>query len=71
MPPLGNVVDERFLTHRLRSTSLGGVVGALVAGGLFVYRLVTRQGVSWDLFAVLATMAAVKVGAMIWYRQRD
>jgi hypothetical protein len=71
MPPLGNVVDERFLTHRLRSTSAGGVAGALVAGGLFFYRLLARHVVSWDLFAVVAAIAAFKVGAMIWYRLRD
>jgi len=71
MPPLGNVVDERFLTHRLRSSSLGGMAGALVAGGLFFYRLLARHVVSWELFAVVATIAAVKIGAMVWYRLRD
>jgi hypothetical protein len=27
--------------------------------------------IDWDLFAVLATIAVVKVGLMIWYRFTD
>ena len=37
VPVIGNMVDERFLTHRLRSTSLGAMAGAVLAGGLFLY----------------------------------
>jgi hypothetical protein len=35
IPILGRAIDERFLNHRLRSTSLAGVTGGLVAGALF------------------------------------
>lgn len=31
IPFLGKFVDERFLEHRRRSTSVAGIVGALVA----------------------------------------
>jgi hypothetical protein len=59
--------DERFLAHRQRSTSLMGLVGVALAGGLFLYRLYFQHLVSWDLFAIVATMATVKLGAMAWF----
>ncbi len=68
---LGDTIDERFLTHRLRSTSLAGVAGALVAVGLWSYRYYIDHVWSWDLFAVAMTIAGVKVAAMIWYRVTD
>jgi hypothetical protein len=71
IPLLGWLIDERFLMHRLRSTSLGGLAGACVAGGLFEYRLLHDHVYSWDLLAVLAAMVVVKLGAMTWYRIND
>ncbi|MDQ6894298.1 MAG: hypothetical protein M3167_16675 [Acidobacteriota bacterium] len=71
VPVLGIEVDERFLTHRLRSTSIAGVAGVLVAMGLFVYRYYANHVWSWDLFAVGATMAAVKVAMMVWFHLQD
>jgi hypothetical protein len=66
MSPMRRFVDERFLAHRRRSTSLAGMAGALVAVSLFTHH-VWFQGVwSWDLFAVFATMVAVKLAAMVW-----
>jgi hypothetical protein len=64
-------IDERFLTHRLRSTSVAGMAGAALAGGLWFYRLLVDDRIDWDLFAVLATIALVKVGLMIWYHFTD
>jgi hypothetical protein len=63
--------DERFLIHRLKSTSLAGVIGALVAIGLFAYHYYGNDVWRWDLFAVAATMAVIKLAAMAWYRLRD
>ncbi|HTB98265.1 MAG TPA: hypothetical protein VK716_14740 [Terracidiphilus sp.] len=71
VPILGKFVDERFLEHRRRSTSVAGIVGALAAGGIFEYRLLVQHVESWDLFAVLAAMVATKLGMMLWYRMRD
>ena len=31
IPFFGRVFDERFLNHRLRSTSLGGIIGGVLA----------------------------------------
>jgi hypothetical protein len=63
--------DERFLTHRLRSTSIAGICGGVLAIGLFAYRYYINDVWSWDLFAVAVTIAAVKLAAMIWYRLTD
>lgn len=68
---LRGAIDERFLVHRLKSTSLAGVTGALVAIGLFAYQYYGKGVWRWDLFAVAATAAFVKVAAMLWYRLTD
>lgn len=71
IPILGQFVDERFLEHRRRSTSVAAMAGVLVAGGLFEYRLIVQHVSSWDLFAVIALMAGCKLVMMIWYRFSD
>ena len=71
VPILGKFVDERFLEHRRRSTSVAGIVGALATGGIFEYRLLVQHVENWDLFAVLVAMVATKLGMMLWYRIRD
>jgi len=68
---LGHVVDERFLNHRLRSTSLAGVIGGLLSIFLFSYRFYAKGIWSWDLFTVAITIVLVKLSAMAWYRFTD
>jgi hypothetical protein len=67
----GRVVDERFLNHRLRSTSLAGIVGGVVASLLFIFRIYWNHVWSWDLFTVAVTIAGVKMAALLWYRLTD
>jgi hypothetical protein len=64
-------IDERFLMHRLRSTSTAGIVGGTLACMLWFYRYVFDHRMSWDLLAVAVTIAGVKVGLMLWYRFND
>ena len=71
IPFLGKYVDERFLEHRRRSSSLAAFTGVLVAGIIFEYRLIAQHIISWDLFAIVAVMAMVKVGMFAWYRASD
>ena len=66
-----SLIDERFLTHRLRSSGTAGILGGVVAAGLWFYRLRFEHRLDWGLFAVLATMAAVKLALMTWYRFTD
>ena len=65
------MIDERFLTHRLRSTSVAGVTGGIVALGLFGYRYYFDHLRSWDLLAVGLTIVAVKLTLMTWYYLTD
>jgi hypothetical protein len=71
IPFAGAAIDERFLEHRRRSTSYGGITGGLVAIALFAYRFYVNGTWSWDLFAVAATIVVVKVGCMLWYHITD
>jgi hypothetical protein len=68
---LDRFVDERFLDHRRRSTSVAGMLGALVALGLFLYRFIFDHVWSWDLLAVGLTVAVVKLALMAWYLFTD
>lgn len=64
-------IDERFLMHRLRSTSTAGVAGGALAALLWFYRYAHDHRWSWDLLAVALTIVAVKWGMMLWYRLTD
>ncbi|MHB0971905.1 MAG: hypothetical protein ACYC7A_21250 [Thermoanaerobaculia bacterium] len=68
IPLIGRFIDERFLEHRRRSTSLAGVAGGFVAIGLWSWRYYFDHVWSWDLFAVVMTIVTMKVILMTWYR---
>lgn len=63
-----DVFDERWFAHRERSTSIGGVCGAVVAMGWFLYHLVSNGEWRWDLLSVGIVMVLVKLALMTWYR---
>jgi hypothetical protein len=67
----GKVIDERFLNHRLRSTSLAGIIGGVLSILLFAYRFYWQHVWSWDLFTVAVTIVGVKLAAVAWYRLTD
>ena len=71
MPFLSRVVDERFLNHRLRSTSIAGVIGGVLATCLFAYHYYVDHVLSWDLLAVSVTIVVVKLTVLLWYRLHD
>ena len=71
IPILGRAIDERFLDHRLRSTSIAGIIGGVVAMTLFGWRYYVNDIWSWDLLAVGITIAVVKMAAMAWYLFND
>jgi hypothetical protein len=68
LPILGTAIDERFLNHRLRATSLAGIIGGIVAILLFGYQYFVNHVWSWDLFTVAITIVTVKLTVMAWYR---
>jgi len=71
IPILRNFVDERFLEHRRRSTSLAGILATVVALGFFEYRLFVNHIWSWDLLIVALTFVVIKMSMMVWYRFSD
>lgn len=68
---LGREIDERFLTHRLKSTSSAGIAAALVSLGLFGYRFYVDGVWRWDLLAVALTFVGLKLALMAWYLFTD
>lgn len=68
---LGVSIDERFLTHRLKSTSIAGITCAVLAIILFGYRHYVDHVWSWDLAAVALSNLVVKFSLMAWYRFRE
>jgi len=71
MKVLGKEIDERFLTHRRRSTSTAGIVCAVTALVLFEYRYFVQHRPEWDLLAVGITFVFVKLALMVWYHLTD
>ncbi len=71
MPSPGRVVDERFLNHRLRSTSMAGIAGGVLASLMFSWRFYVNHIWSWDLLTVAVTFVGVKLGAMLWLHFKD
>jgi hypothetical protein len=71
VPWLGFLLDERFLTHRLRSTSHAGIATGVLALLLFAWRFYVDGERSWDLLAVAVTFVVTKWVFMAWYRFTD
>jgi len=64
-------IDERFLRHRLKSTSAGGIAGVVVAMALFIFQIYHDHVTRWDLFAVGVVAVVVKFSVLIWHRIYD
>ncbi len=69
--PGAGMIDERFLEHRRRSTSLAGMVSAALSIVLFEWRYLVDHILSWDLLAIGLTFVVVKLAVLIWYRLTD
>lgn len=67
IPIVGKLVDERLLNHRRRAQRIGGLVGFLVADVLYGYRYFVNHIRSWDLLAVVLSVAGVYVVLIVWY----
>ncbi len=71
VPFLGQFVDERFLEHRRRASSLAGFAVLIVAAALFEYHLLRDHLWDWEMFAIVLLFAVVKLSAFFWYRIHD
>ena len=71
MSILNRLFDERFLTHRQRSTSTAGIVSAASALLLFYYRYLVTHVANWDLLTIGLIFVVLKMALMVWYAVRD
>jgi hypothetical protein len=67
----GARVDERFLDHRLRSTSAAGIIGGASASLLFMYRFYINHVWSWDVLSIALIIVGVKMSMMLYYVLTD
>jgi hypothetical protein len=68
IPILGKFVDERFLDHRRRASSVAGITTAILAVLLFEYRFFVNHIWSWDLIALVLTFLVLKMSLFTWFR---
>jgi hypothetical protein len=64
---LRRFVDERYLEHRRRSTSVAGFTASFAAIALFEYRYFNNHIWNWDLLAVALIFVVVKFLTRLWY----
>jgi hypothetical protein len=67
VPILGKLIDERFMSHRRRAQRAAGLAGFVMADILFGYRYFVNHVTSWDLLAVVLTIATVYFVLITWY----
>ena len=68
---VGKSIDERFLQHRMRSTSYAGIAVAVGALCIFAYRFYVRHVWNWDLLGVGIAFVVIKLALMAWYHFTD
>jgi hypothetical protein len=68
---LPSFVDERFLMHRLRASSLAGIVTAVVTILLCGYRFYHDHVIDVELLSIALTFIVVKYAAFAWYRLKQ
>jgi hypothetical protein len=71
IPFLRAIVDERFLEHRRRSTSVAGFTAFFAAIAFVGYRYFYSHAWNWDLLAVVLLFVVVKMAIFAWYRFND
>jgi len=71
IPLIGKAIDERFLEHRRRSTSVAGIVSAVLSLGLFEYRYFVNHHWSWDLLSIGLAFVVIKMSMMTWFWLKD
>ncbi len=64
-------MDERFLMHRLKSTSLAGVTGAVALGVWTLFQFYKNGIFRTDLFVIMSLMAVVKVISMLYLKRHN
>lgn len=63
-----NLLDERFVMHRLKATRFAAVVTAIAMAGYYYYDLIKTDTIRYDMLILIGIMAVAKVAATIYYR---
>jgi hypothetical protein len=63
--------DERYLIHRLKSTSVAGMVGGVLMGIWILYQYFKEAVFRWDLMSILLIMGVVKLSLLLYYRKTN
>ena len=71
MSILNRFVDERFLSHRQRSTSIAGMFTGALALCLFLYRHYASDVWNVDLLIVGGGFVVIKLALMTWFAFTD
>jgi hypothetical protein len=71
IPILNKFVDERFLEHRRRSSSIAGFATLILAICIFEYRIFVNHLIDWEMAAIILTFAVVKMSLFTWYCMND
>lgn len=71
IPILNKFVDERFLEHRRRSSSIAGFATLILASCVFEYRIFANHIIDWEMLAIIAAFAVAKLSMFAWYRMND
>jgi len=67
VPILGKLIDERFLSHRLRAQRVAGLAGFLLADALLGYRYLVHHVWDSDLLAIVYAVVAVYLVMIAYY----
>ena len=65
------MLDERFIMHRFKATRLALMVGMIAMVGVFIFELLGRATIRWDLLGILVVMAVTKLCAMFYYQRMN
>lgn len=71
VPVLRKFVDERFLEHRRRSSSIAGLATLWLTLGIFEYQWFHNRIWRWDLLALMGCFGVVKMSLFAWHRFND
>ena len=65
------MIDERFLMHRLKSSSLASMTGAAMLGAWILYQFYAKDIFRWDCIIILTVMVIVNLTTMTYLRIKN
>jgi hypothetical protein len=63
--------DERFIMHRYKATRLATMVGMIMMFAYVTFEIVVHRIIRWEIFVIMAAIAATKSIAMLYYRRTN